>query len=153
MTDTPRYAAPFGIQEVRELLPHRYPFLLIDRVLEVTEKSIVAMKCVSANEPFFQGHFPHRPIMPGVLQVEAMAQAGALFAKLDPNMAGKLMVLAGVDEAKFRRLVSPGDILRIESEVVNLRKTSGRSRARILVDGVVVSEAVITFIAVPDAAE
>jgi 3-hydroxyacyl-[acyl-carrier-protein] dehydratase len=150
MTDTPKYAAPFGIQEVRELLPHRYPFLLIDKVLEVDEKHLVAVKCVSANEPFFQGHFPHRPIMPGVLQIEAMAQAGALHAKLNPVMANKLMVLAGVNEAKFRRLVQPGDVLRIESEVIVLKKISGRSRARITIDGELASEAVITFIAVPD---
>jgi 3-hydroxyacyl-[acyl-carrier-protein] dehydratase len=152
MTDTVTNAAPFGIEKVRELLPHRYPFLLIDKVLEVDEKRIVAVKCVSANEPFFQGHFPHRPIMPGVLQVEAMAQAGALHAKLNPAMSEKLMVLAGVDEAKFRRIVQPGDVLRIESEVLVMKKISGRSRARITVEGELASEAVITFIAVPDSA-
>jgi len=113
------------IREIQASLPHRYPFLLVDRVVELTDEKIVALKNVTANEPHFQGHFPGHPIMPGVLIIEAMAQAGALLAmnvikKSGVDPATKLIFFMGIDKAKFRRPVVPGDQLRLE--VVPLRK-------------------------------
>ena len=113
----------FDIHEILKILPHRYPFLLIDRVLELKRKErIVAIKNVTINEPFFNGHFPGLPIMPGVLIVEAIAQAGGalLLTELE-DRSNKLMVFTGIDRAKFRRPVSPGDQLRIEVEVLGWR--------------------------------
>jgi 3-hydroxyacyl-[acyl-carrier-protein] dehydratase len=111
------------IHEILKILPHRYPFLLIDRVLELKRKeSIVAIKNVTINEPFFNGHFPGLPIMPGVLIVEAIAQAGgALLLTEVEDRTGKVMVFTGIERAKFRRPVSPGDQLRIELEVKGWR--------------------------------
>lgn len=138
-------AGPLDVTEVMRILPHRYPFLLVDRVLEMRPGYIVGQKCVSVNEPFFQGHFPSKPVMPGVLQIEAIAQVGAVLEGLYPDRKGKLLVLAGIDEARFRRLVVPGDVLRIECEEVFRRKSIGRTKGRITVDGEVACEAVITF--------
>jgi 3-hydroxyacyl-[acyl-carrier-protein] dehydratase len=113
----------FDIHEILKILPHRYPFLLIDRVLELKRKErIVALKNVTINEPFFNGHFPGLPIMPGVLIVEAIAQAGgALLLTEVEDRTDKVMVFTGIERAKFRRPVSPGDQLRIEVEVVGWR--------------------------------
>jgi 3-hydroxyacyl-[acyl-carrier-protein] dehydratase len=110
----------FTIQEIMDFLPHRYPFLLIDRVLEFEpRKRIVAIKNVTMNEPFFQGHFPGAPLMPGVLIVEAMAQAGAVLMLSEmEDRHSKLAVFTGIDGAKFRRSVTPGDQIRIEVDVV-----------------------------------
>jgi 3-hydroxyacyl-[acyl-carrier-protein] dehydratase len=125
VTDAPATAAKTGldIHEILKILPHRYPFLLIDRVLELKRKeSIVAIKNVTINEPFFNGHFPGLPIMPGVLIVEAIAQAGgALLLTEVEDRNDKVMVFTGIDRAKFRRPVSPGDQLRIEVEVKGWR--------------------------------
>ncbi len=128
----PTTAAPvkttMDVNEIQAILPHRYPFLLIDRVLDLTPRErIVALKNVTVNEPFFQGHFPGFPIMPGVLMVEAIAQAGgALLLTEVPDRANKLMVFGGIEKAKFRRPVVPGDQLRIEVEVLNWRRTAVR---------------------------
>ena len=134
------------IAAIMALLPHRYPFLLIDRVLEVEpRKRIVARKCVSINEGFFQGHFPGYPIMPGVLQIEAIAQAGGVLILLDFERPGDtLMLFTGVERARFRRPVSPGDVLEIEAKVLNLRSRAVRLEGTIRVDGNVVCEAVVT---------
>ncbi len=136
------------IKGIMERLPHRYPMLLIDRVLEmVPGKSIVAVKNVSINEPFFNGHFPHHPVMPGVLIVEAMAQASALFTFTDENCGLKCegsktaYYLVGIDGARFRRPVVPGDQLRIEVETERLSRTIGKYQGRALVDGQLVAEA------------
>ena len=122
----------FDIQEILGLLPHRYPFLLIDRVVEFEpSKRLVAIKNVTINEPFFQGHFPGYPIMPGVLVVEAMAQAGAIIMMTEiPDREKKLVVFTGIERAKFRRPVTPGDQLRIEVDVLSMRPASAASRAR-----------------------
>src|SRR5271168_203431 len=123
VTDAVPSKTALDIHEILKILPHRYPFLLIDRVLELKRKErIVAIKNVSINEPFFNGHFPGLPIMPGVLIVEAIAQAGGalLLTELE-DRSGKLMVFTGIERAKFRHPVSPGDQLRIEVEVKNWR--------------------------------
>ena len=122
------------IQEIMDFLPHRYPFLLIDRVLEFEpQKSVVAIKNVTMNEPFFQGHFPGAPIMPGVLVIEAMAQAGAvlLLSELEDRHS-KLAVFTGIDGAKFRRSITPGDQLRIEVNVVSFRPRAGKMEGTLL---------------------
>ena len=127
----------FDIQEILDFLPHRYPFLLIDRITEFEPKTrLVAIKNVTMNEPFFQGHFPGYPIMPGVLVVEAMAQAGGIIMmhELDDRHE-KLVVFTGIEKAKFRRPVTPGDQLRIEVEVLAFRTRAGRIQGRATVDG------------------
>lgn len=120
------------IHEILKILPHRYPFLLIDRVLELTRKqSIVAIKNVTINEPFFVGHFPGLPIMPGVLIVEAIAQAGgALLLTEVEDRSDKVMVFTGIERAKFRRPVSPGDQLRMEVKVTGWRSVPGMTAAK-----------------------
>ena len=127
--------------EIRQHLMHRYPMLLVDRVIECDDqKRIVAIKNVTANEPFFQGHFPGRPIMPGVLQLEAMAQTGGILLSRTAGLNGVPYFLA-IDGARFRRVVVPGDQLRIECEILRLRARSAKFAAVITVDGEVASEA------------
>jgi 3-hydroxyacyl-[acyl-carrier-protein] dehydratase len=136
----------FDIGELMKLLPHRYPMLLLDRVVEIVRaKRIVALKNVTINEPFFNGHFPGYPIMPGVLIVEAMAQAGAalLFAEVT-DREGKLLVFTGIERARFRRPVTPGDQLRIEVDVLAFRGTAGRLRGKAYVDGKLACEGIVT---------
>ena len=135
-----------NIGELLDLLPHRYPMLLIDRVVEIERtKRIVAIKNVTINEPFFAGHFPGYPIMPGVLIVEAMAQAGAalLFAEVQER-EGKLLVFTGIERARFRRPVVPGDQLRIEVDVLVFRGTAGRLQGKAYVGNKLVCEGVVT---------
>jgi 3-hydroxyacyl-[acyl-carrier-protein] dehydratase len=141
----------FNIQEIMDFLPHRYPFLLIDRVVEFEPaKRLVAIKNVTMNEPFFQGHFPGLPIMPGVLVIEAMAQAGAIIMMTEmPDRETKLAVFTGIEKAKFRRQVTPGDQLRIEVEVLAFKSRVGRMEAKALVDGKVACQAILTFAVVP----
>ena len=136
----------FNIGELLKLLPHRYPMLLLDRVLEIVpRKRIVAVKNVTINEPFFNGHFPGYPIMPGVLIIEAMAQAGAalLFAEVRER-DDKLLVFTGIERARFRRPVTPGDQLRIEVNVLAFRGTAGRLEGKAFVDGKLACEGVVT---------
>ena len=134
------------IDRILETLPHRYPFLLVDRILEVEPgKRVVGIKNVTINEPFFPGHFPGNPVMPGVLIVEAMAQTGAMLILTDhaEEMAGKYVYLAGIDDARFRRPVVPGDQLRMELEILSLRRSSCRMRGTTFVDGQKVAEATL----------
>src|SRR5271155_596457 len=139
------------ITDVMAILPHRFPFLLIDRVIERSRmKRIVAIKNVTINEPFFTGHFPGYPIMPGVLVVEAMAQAGGLLLLPEiPDRDKKLMVFTGIERAKFRRPVAPGDQLRLEVEVMNWRVSAARLEGKAFVDGKLACEAVILCAVVP----
>ncbi len=141
------------IGDIFKILPHRYPFLLIDRVIELVRmKSIVALKNVSITEPFFQGHFPGKPIMPGVLIVEAIAQAGGLLLLTEvPNRDEMLMVFTGIEKARFRRPVLPGDQLRIEVVVKAWRMTAARLEGKAYVDGKVACEATVTCRLVPRA--
>ena len=138
-----------GITEIMNILPHRYPMLLVDRVLEVEEKRIVCLKNVTANEEFFLGHFPGAPVMPGVLIVEAMAQCAAVLILRDiPNRNEKLFLFGGVDKARFRKPVVPGDQLKLECQILQRRATSVKVQGTATVDGNVVAEAELLSIMV-----
>jgi len=132
--------------EIQGLLPHRYPFLLVDRIKEFEpHKRIVGLKNVTINEPFFQGHFPGRPVMPGVLIIEAMAQAGGVLVFKSGGSVGKtVMYLTGIDEAKFRKPVVPGDQLRFEIEVIKKRPPFWKMQGKAFVENESVCEAVVT---------
>ncbi len=132
-----------GIAEILKILPHRYPFLLVDRILEVEKgKRIVGIKNVTFNEEFFQGHFPGNPVMPGVLIIEAMAQVAAIgLLGVVPEHEKKLLYLSGLDRCRFRRPVLPGDQLRIEAEIVNLKARACKCRASATVEGTLCAEA------------
>jgi beta-hydroxyacyl-ACP dehydratase FabZ len=142
----PARSSPQGIEWILSMLPHRYPMLLVDRVLEMEpRKRLVAIKNVTINEPFFAGHFPGKPVMPGVLVVEAMAQAGALLLLQEvEERQGKLLYFTGISDAKFRRPVVPGDQLRFEIDVVRIRSGHSRLSCRALVDGHLAAEAVLS---------
>lgn len=134
------------VVQIKEIIPHRYPMLLIDRVEELTEgQRIVAKKNVTINEPFFQGHFPHEPVMPGVLIVEAMAQAGAVALLSLPQFKGKTAYFGGIDKAKFRKKVTPGDTLILEVEILKIKANAGLGKGIARVDGKKVAEAELTF--------
>jgi len=141
------------IGDILKFLPHRYPFLLIDRIIEIERtKRIVALKNVTFNEPFFQGHFPGTPIMPGVLIVEAIAQAGGVLLLTEiPNRDEVLMVFTGIERARFRRPVVPGDQLRIEAVVRAFRVTAARLEGKAYVGDKLVAEATVTCRLVPRA--
>lgn len=134
------------INEIRAILPHRYPFLLVDRIRDIElDRRVVGIKNVTANEPFFQGHFPDRPIMPGVLILEAMAQVGGVLAlKSSPTAGRPAVYLTGVDQAKFRKPVSPGDQIRFEVEVVKRRPPFWKMQAKAFVESDLVCEAELT---------
>lgn len=129
------------IEEIKKIIPHRYPFLLVDRVLEMGDENIIAIKNVTANEEFFNGHFPGQPIMPGVLQVEALAQAGAIMLmtkKADPET--QLMVFTGINKCKFRKQVVPGDQLQLEVELGSMRRNFVTMIGKATVNGEVACE-------------
>lgn len=138
--------AVMTIEQIKEIIPHRYPFLLIDRIEELEEgKKVVAKKNVTVNEPFFQGHFPQEPVMPGVLIVEAMAQAGAVALLSLENFKGKTAYFGGIDKVKFRRKVVPGDTLIFEVEILKVKSSAGIGKGVAFVDGKKVAEAELTF--------
>ncbi len=136
-----------GIHEILKYLPHRFPFLLVDKIVEIDpDKRIVGIKNVTVNEPFFPGHFPGAPVMPGVLIVEAMAQVAAVMIYHNlPDKEKKLIYFTGIESAKFRRPVLPGDQLRIEVEILARRTSFGKGQGTAHVDGKLAAEAVITF--------
>jgi beta-hydroxyacyl-ACP dehydratase FabZ len=130
--------------QIRDILPHRYPFLLVDKIVEMEPDRVVAIKNVTANEQFFTGHFPEYPVMPGVLIIEAMAQAaGVLVLSSVENRHSKLVLFASIEEAKFRRQVLPGDTLRIEMKILKQKATAVKARGQATVDGQVVAEATV----------
>ncbi len=130
------------INEIQRILPHRYPFLLVDRIIEMEPERIVGIKNVTRNEPFFAGHFPDFPVMPGVLIIEAMAQAaGVLVLQSMPDRDQKLVLLVAVENARFRKPVVPGDTLRLEMSVVKRRASVAKMAGRATVDGQLVAEA------------
>ncbi|HPI99077.1 MAG TPA: 3-hydroxyacyl-ACP dehydratase FabZ [Synergistales bacterium] len=134
------------IHKILEFLPHRYPFLLVDRIVEVDERKITGLKNVTFNEPFFQGHFPAEPVMPGVLILEAMGQVAAMMIVLEPDLKDMITYLTGVDGAKFRRPVRPGDQLVTKAELVKLRGRVGKVHAVSTVEGELVAEADYSFL-------
>lgn len=135
-----------NIQEIMRFIPHRYPFLLLDRVTEhIRGKMIKGYKNITMNEPFFQGHFPDRPIMPGVLQLEAMAQLGGVLISHMPDGHGKLAVFAGIDNVRFRRMVVPGDRLDLSCELIRFRLPIGKAKCSASVGGEVACEAELMF--------
>ncbi|MEI6563637.1 MAG: 3-hydroxyacyl-ACP dehydratase FabZ [bacterium] len=134
--------ATMDIQEIMKLLPHRYPFLLVDRIIECDEqRRIVGIKNVTINEPFFQGHFPGVPVMPGVLQIEAMAQTGGILINRISNAGERVPFFMSIDKAKFRRVVKPGDQMRIEIDIITHKTKVARFVGKVLVDGELASEA------------
>ena len=134
------------IKEIQKILPHRYPFLLIDRVLEMeVGKKCVALKNVTMNEPFFQGHFPQEPVMPGVLIIEALAQTGAVAMLSMEEFKGKIVFFGGIDKAKFRGTVTPGDTLRLEVEMIKIKRNAGIGKGIAYVGDKKVAEGELTF--------
>ena len=134
------------VKQIMEIIPHRYPMLLVDKV-EVLEPGVraVGYKNVTMNEPFFQGHFPSNPIMPGVLQIEAMAQLGAIALLSMEQFKGKTPLFGGIKAAKFRGMVVPGDVLKLEIEIVKIKGIAGIGKGIASVDGKKVAEAELTF--------
>jgi 3-hydroxyacyl-[acyl-carrier-protein] dehydratase len=134
------------VQQIKGIIPHRYPFLLVDKVLEMEEgKRVVGLKNVSANEPFFAGHFPEYPVMPGVLILEALAQVGAIAVLGMEQNKGKIGFLAGVDKCRFKKEVKPGDRLELEVEIIRMKGPIGKGKGIARVDGKVACEAEIMF--------
>ena len=138
--------AIYGAKEIMEIIPHRYPFLMIDSIEEL-EPGVRALgkKSVSVNEPYFQGHFPGNPVMPGVLIMEALAQVGAVAILSLPEWKGRTAYFAGIDRAKFRKRVNPGDVLFLETRIVKVKGPIGVGRATASVEGKTVAEAELTF--------
>lgn len=133
-------------KEIQKMIPHRYPFLLVDRIIEIEEgKKAVGIKNVTANEPFFQGHFPENPIMPGVLMVEALAQVGAVCVLSQQEYQGKLAVFAGVDKLRFKKQVIPGDQLRMEVELISIKRGIGKAKAVATVENQIAVKGEIMF--------
>lgn len=138
--------APFGREQIEAILPHRDPFLLVDEVLELEPgRRVVARRAVRAEDPWFAGHFPGRPVMPGVLIVEAMAQAGALAVLYEESNRGKIAFFAGIDDCRFKRVVQPGDVLTLTCEIDQVRGPIGRGRATAHVGDELAARGTLTF--------
>lgn len=142
---------PLDSVAIRQILPHRYPFLLVDRILEITPgERAVGIKNVTSNEPFFEGHFPEYPVMPGVLIVEAMAQVGGVALLSLNEHAGKMALFAGIDNVRFKRQVKPGDTIRMEVTLGTFRRGIGMGSATSTVDGELACRGELMFALVPD---
>ncbi|GBU10814.1 3-hydroxyacyl-[acyl-carrier-protein] dehydratase FabZ [Erysipelotrichaceae bacterium] len=148
-------AVVYNSEQIKKIIPHRYPFLLVDRIDEVGETAegkgyMVGRKNVTTNEPFFQGHFPKYQVMPGVLIVEALAQVGAIAMLAQPENAGKLVFFTGIDKTKFRKQVVPGDVLTLYVETIRTKKFQGKvfgsAKAKATVGGVIAAEGEISFV-------
>ena len=132
--------------EIEKLLPHRYPFLLVDRITELEPgKSVTGRKCVTADEPFFQGHFPGKKLMPGVLILEALAQTAAVAILIKEENKGKIALFGGVKSARFRRQVVPGDVLELKCEIISMKEPAGIGKATAFVDGETAVSAELIF--------
>lgn len=136
------------IEKILNVLPHRFPFLLVDKILSYEENKIIGIKNVTINEPFFQGHFPGHPVMPGVLVIEAMAQVGGVLMLSKEENKGKIPLFAGIDKARFKKPVHPGDQLKIKVEIIKMIKGIGKARAEAYVDDNLVASAELMFTAV-----
>lgn len=134
-----------NIEQIKEIIPHRYPFLLVDGVLEMSETSIIAIKNVSANEAYFQGHFPEKPVMPGVLIMESLAQAGAIVLLSKEQFKGKIAYFVGLDNVKFKKPVIPGDQLELHVELIKQKSIMGVAEAKALVNGEVRATGTLKF--------
>ena len=145
-TERERRTTMLDIHRIFEALPHRYPFLLVDRTTEMSEDRVVGYKNVTINEPFFQGHFPSEPVMPGVLILEAMGQVGGMLIALRPELKGSVLYLTSVEKARFRRPVVPGDRLVTEASIEKIRGRVGKVRAVARVEDSIAAEAVLGFI-------
>ncbi|GAA0126665.1 MULTISPECIES: 3-hydroxyacyl-ACP dehydratase FabZ [Clostridium] len=134
------------IEEIQEIIPHRYPFLLIDRIDEIEEgKKAIGTKNVTMNEYFFQGHFPKKPVMPGVLIIEALAQVGAVALLSCEDFKGKIAYFGGIKKARFKKMVIPGDVLKLEVEIISMKGPIGIGKATATVDGKVACQAELSF--------
>ena len=137
---------PFGREQIEQILPHRDPFLLIDEVIELDPgKRVVARRAVRAEDPWFAGHFPGRPVMPGVLIVEAMAQTGAIAVLFEEANRGKIAFFAGIDDCRFKRVVEPGDMLTLTCEIAEMRGPIGRGKATAHVGDTLAARGTLTF--------
>lgn len=143
--------AGLSVAEIERLIPHRWPFLLVDRIIEIDQDAgrIVGLKAVSATEWFFQGHFPGLPVMPGVLQVEALAQTMAIHVARQPGFGDRIGLFAGIDEVRFKRVVVPGDTLRLEVTMTKLGSRFGKGRGVASVEGEIACEGLLSFIIPP----
>jgi 3-hydroxyacyl-[acyl-carrier-protein] dehydratase len=140
------FDVPFGREQIEQILPHRDPFLLIDEVVELDPgKRVVARRAVRAEDPWFAGHFPGRPVMPGVLIVEAMAQTGAIAVLFEEANRGKIAFFAGIDDCRFKRIVEPGDTLTLTCEIAEMRGPIGRGKATAYVGDVLAARGTLTF--------
>lgn len=140
------FDVPFGREQIEQILPHRDPFLLIDEVVELDPgKRVVARRAVRAEDPWFAGHFPGRPVMPGVLIVEAMAQTGAIAVLFEEANRGKIAFFAGIDDCRFKRVVEPGDVLTLTCEIAEMRGPIGRGKATAYVGDVLAARGTLTF--------
>lgn len=140
------FEVPFGRAEIEQILPHRDPFLLLDEVVELEPgKRVVARRAVNAEDPWFAGHFPGRPVMPGVLIVEAMAQTGAIAVLYEEANRGKIAFFAGIDDCRFKRVVEPGDVLTLTCEIDQLRGPIGRGKATAHVGDALAARGTLTF--------
>ncbi len=156
VTDAPIAAQPTTLSsaEIERLIPHRWPFLLVDRIIEYdpAAKRIVGLKAVTASEWFFQGHFPGLPVLPGVIQVEALAQTMAVYVARQPGFGDRIGLFAGIDEVRFKRVVVPGDTLRLEVVMEKLGLRFGRGRAVATVNGEVACQGLLSFVIPPASA-